>query len=71
MQREYFYPDLANRFSPKEWAELGKPDIVQLAVERKRKVLEEFFPDHISAETDGWMRETFNILLPPEQMLPS
>ena len=24
MQRDYFYPDLANRFSPKEWAEKGQ-----------------------------------------------
>ncbi len=70
MQREYFYPDLANRFSPKEWAELGKPDIVQMAIERKNKVLSEFFPDHIDRETDSWLRENFSILLPRGQMRP-
>ncbi len=70
MQKEYLYPDLANRFSPKEWAELGKPDIVQLAVERKKKVLAEFFPDHVDQETDNWLRQEFNICLPKEQMKP-
>ena len=70
MQREYLYPDLANRFSPKEWAELGKPDIVQLAIERKRKVLAENFPDHVDAETDAWIRNNFTIHLPREQMRP-
>ena len=71
MQKEYFYPDLANRFSPKEWAELGKPDIVQLAVEKKRKTLDEFFPKHIGEETDKWLRERFKIQLLPEQMNPA
>jgi trimethylamine--corrinoid protein Co-methyltransferase len=70
MQKEYLYPDLANRFSPKEWAELGKPDIVQLAIERKKKVLAEFFPNHVDQETDDWLRQEFNICLPKEQMRP-
>lgn len=68
MQKEYLYPELANRFSPKEWAELGKPNIVQMAVERKRMVLDEFFPSHIDVETDQWLRERFKIYLPREQM---
>ena len=71
MQREYFYPDLANRFSPKEWAELGKPDIVQLAIARKNKVLAEFFPDHIDQATDKSLRENFTIHLPRKHMRPS
>lgn len=70
MQKEYFYPSLANRFSPKEWAELDKPDIVQLAIERKKKVLAEFFPNHVDEETDNWLRQEFNICLPKEQMKP-
>ena len=68
MQRDYFYPDLANRFSPKEWAEKGKPDIVQLAVERKREVLDGFFPKLIDRATDEWLRERFVIHLPQEHM---
>ncbi|MFD0916577.1 trimethylamine methyltransferase family protein [Pseudahrensia aquimaris] len=68
MQREYLYPDLANRFSPKEWVELGKPDIVQMAIERKKKVLAEFFPDHVDEETDAALREEFVIHLAREHM---
>lgn len=71
MQREYLYPDLANRLSPKEWAEIGKPDIVQLAVERKKRVLAEFFPDHLDSQTDDWLRENFAIHLPKDQMRPA
>ena len=70
MQREYFYPELANRFSPKEWAELDKPDIVKLATERKNQVLAEVFPDHIDGETDKWLRENFTIHLPRSDMRP-
>ena len=29
MQTEYFYPAVADRFSPKEWNEKGKPDILR------------------------------------------
>ena len=71
MQREYLYPDLANRFSPKEWAELGKPDIVKLAIERKRAVLDTYFPDYIDSNLDRELREAFPIRLPREQMCPS
>jgi len=68
MQKDYLYPDLANRYSPKEWVEKGKPDIVQLAIARKEKLLAEYFPTHISAETDAWVREKFDILLPKTAM---
>lgn len=71
MQRDYFYPVLANRFSPKEWAELGKPDIVAEAIKRKRAVLASVFPDHIDEETDAWIRDTFVIHLPREAMRPA
>ena len=68
MQREYLYPDLANRFSPKEWAEVGKPDIVQLAVERKRKVLDTYHPKYISKEQDKFLRDNFTIHLAKADM---
>ncbi|MEL6735014.1 MAG: trimethylamine methyltransferase family protein, partial [Pseudomonadota bacterium] len=68
MQKDYLYPVLANRYSPKEWAEKGKPDIVQLAIERKRNVLSQFFPTHITRDTDDWLRKNFDILLPKKAM---
>ncbi|MEL6967092.1 MAG: trimethylamine methyltransferase family protein [Pseudomonadota bacterium] len=68
MQKDYLYPDLANRFSPKEWAEKGKPDIVALATARKDKVLGEFFPNHISPDIDAEIRSQHKILLPRHDM---
>ena len=68
MQRDYLYPDLANRYSPKEWAEKGRPDIVALAVERKERLLAEYRPRHIDPETEAWARENFDIRLPSEAM---
>ena len=63
MQRDYLYPDLANRFSPKEWAEKGRPDIVALAMQRKERLLAEYRPRHIDEATDRLLRERHDIRL--------
>ena len=63
MQTEYIYPELADRSSPKEWEENNKPDLLQNATAKKKKILENVFPDHISAETDSLIRQQHNILL--------
>jgi len=65
MQTEYVYPSLADRSSPKEWAEKGRPDLIARASERKRAILEGFFPMHIPFEIDKAVRERFRIHLPP------
>ena len=39
MQKEYIYPDLADRTSPKEWQENNKPDIMKKTIERKKEIL--------------------------------
>jgi len=39
MQKEYIYPDLADRTSPKEWYENNKPDLMQRTIERKKDIL--------------------------------
>ena len=44
MQTEYFYPAVGDRFSPKEWNEKGRPDILQRAIAEKKRVLAERFP---------------------------
>ncbi len=41
MQTEYIYPAVADRLSPKEWAEVGKPGLIERAIERKNKILAE------------------------------
>ena len=63
MQTEYVYPELADRSSPKEWEENNKPDLLQMATVRKKKILENVFPDHITSETDALIRQHHNILL--------
>lgn len=65
MQREYLYPELANRFSPKEWAEMGKPDIVKLATKQKQKVLAEHHPQYITKEQEEFLRAKLPIHLAP------
>ena len=60
MQTEYVYPKIGDRLSPKEWAEVGKPEIVEQA---KRKVAEirAKKPTHIDPALDQMIREKFNI----------
>ena len=65
MQTEYVYPALADRSSPKEWGEKGKPDLLRNAIARKREILDNFFPGHLAYEIDRKVRERFRIHLPP------
>ncbi|MBO9452737.1 trimethylamine methyltransferase family protein [Tropicibacter sp. R16_0] len=64
MQQDFVYPTLGDRTSPKEWAELGKPDLVQKAIEKKEMILRERSPAHFDAELDQKIRDAFNIHLP-------
>lgn len=57
METEYLYPKIANRLSPKEWAEVGKPDIVADAQAYIKSVIEGPEPSHISAEVDASLKE--------------
>ena len=63
MQTEYIYPDLSDRSSPKEWEELGKPNLVMEASKRKDEILNGYFPEHIPADLDQKLRSSYNILL--------
>jgi len=68
MQKEYVYPEIGDRFSPKEWAERGKPALLPKAKERVDEILSKHFPSHIPAEVDNQIRDKFNVLLPRESM---
>ncbi len=61
MQTEYVYPQVADRTSPKEWAELGRPDLVQKAIERKNRILRDAAPTMIDPAADRAIREKFKI----------
>ena len=63
MQTEYIYPALSDRSSPKEWEELGKPNLVVEAVKRKTQILNDFVPQHIPADLDAHLRATYDIRL--------
>jgi trimethylamine--corrinoid protein Co-methyltransferase len=63
MQTEYVYPAIGNRSSPKEWEELGKPNLVAAAVKAKHDILQNFHPAHISPELDSVLRATYDIRL--------
>jgi trimethylamine---corrinoid protein Co-methyltransferase len=71
MQTEYIYPTLGDRTSPKEWLEVGKPDLIEAAIGRKNTLLAEHFPGHISDEVDQAIRANFDIFIPREGMKPS
>jgi trimethylamine--corrinoid protein Co-methyltransferase len=64
MQVDYVYPTFGDRTSPKEWAELGKPDLIQKAIKRKEQILSERSPARFDAELDKALRAAFNIYLP-------
>jgi len=61
MQTEYVYPRLGDRTSPKEWVEIGRPDLVAGAIARKREILDGHFPRHVSHEADDAVRARFPI----------
>jgi len=66
MQTEYIFPDYGDRLSPNEWEEQGKPVLLEKAVARKKEILSNYFPTHISDEVDREIREQFPIHLPRE-----
>ena len=64
MQTEYIYPALGDRTSPKEWNELGKPDLIKKAIGRKESILSEPSTAQFPPEIDLAIRKMFNIHLP-------
>jgi trimethylamine--corrinoid protein Co-methyltransferase len=70
MQKEYVYPVLGNRMSPKEWNEAGRPDIVSRATARKREILSTHYPDTVPSDVDRILRSRHDIKLPRSVMEP-
>ncbi|MBT2131254.1 trimethylamine methyltransferase family protein [Aliiroseovarius lamellibrachiae] len=63
MQADYVYPTLGDRTSPKEWAELEKPDLLEKATARKEAILTERSSAAFEPDTDAKIRAAFNIHL--------
>ena len=66
MQSEYIYPHFGDRTSPTVWEESGKPVMLQKAIEKKRTILANHFPNHVSDEADLEVRSRFPIFLSRE-----
>lgn len=63
MQTEYIYPALGDRTSPKEWVEIGKPDLVAKAIARKHEILSSPVPAMFDPAHDAALRATYPIRL--------
>lgn len=65
MESEYIYPDIADRTSPKEWEEVGRPDLLAAARTRRKTILSAPTQPLIDPAIDAQIRERFTIHLPP------
>ena len=63
MQRDHFYPTLADRLPIRSWNELGARDISYRARLRVREILDTHKPHYIDADADKHIRDRFAILL--------
>ena len=65
MERDYFYPKLADRDAPVTWAEKGQPEAWGRARAAAKQVLATYHPQYLSAEAEARIRGEFKILLEP------
>ncbi len=63
MQSDHVYPTCGDRTSPKEWAEKGKPGLIERAIAKKEAILAEPSAARFDPETDAAIRARFNIHL--------
>jgi trimethylamine--corrinoid protein Co-methyltransferase len=63
MQRDYVYPSLGNRSSPKEWVERGQPILVESATARKDAILAQPSRAAFDPLLDAQIRDRFAIHL--------
>ncbi|MEM8703676.1 MAG: trimethylamine methyltransferase family protein [Pseudomonadota bacterium] len=62
MERDYFYPSLADRDEPRTWARNGAQDAWSRARLRAGEILASHNPAYLSPEQDARIRDRFNIL---------
>lgn len=64
MEQDHVYPALGDRSSPKEWDELGKPDLIEKATARKDQILGQRSAASFDPVLEKALREAFPIHLP-------
>lgn len=63
MERDYFYPELADREDPNSWEVNGRQDAWSRAKEKAKRILDEHRPSYLTSDQDDEIRRKFNILL--------
>lgn len=63
MERDYFYPSLADRNEPRTWERGGAKDAWATARDRAQEILQTHHPKYLTAEQDQEIRARFRILL--------
>jgi trimethylamine--corrinoid protein Co-methyltransferase len=63
MERDYFYPSLADRAEPRTWARAGAKDAWSMARTRAKDILASHHPTYLTPEQDAAIRARFNILV--------
>ena len=71
MQKEYLYPVLGDRSSPKEWEENGRPAILDRASRKVADILATHFPAHVPRHIDEQIRARYPVRLAQHDMQPS
>ena len=64
MERDYFYPKLADRAQPRTWEEEGAEDAWTRANAHARTILDSNTPVYLTPQQDADIRAQFNILSP-------
>ena len=61
MERDYFYPSLADRDDPRTWSENGAQDAWAVAHRRAQEILATHHPAYLTPEQDKQIRARFDI----------
>ncbi|WP_171095103.1 MULTISPECIES: trimethylamine methyltransferase family protein [unclassified Ruegeria] len=67
MKSDYFYPEIGDRRTPREWQEDGSQPVGDVAREKAREILSVHFPQHIPDDVDRALRTRFDIRLTRQQ----
>ena len=63
MERDYFYPALADRDEPRTWQQSGAQDAWSRARAKAQDILATHHPSYLNPEQDAAIRDQFDILL--------
>lgn len=71
MQKDYLYPQMADRSSPNQWTEQGRLSIIDRAANKLQSIMQSHYPTHIPQHIDDAIRAQFPVRLPREYMRPA